>query len=239
MLRTVTSTLRAAAVVVALVVPAAFAQDAAPFYEPLIRKPIIPDRNAGEIEADLDAARTKAQQSDQPISEAQARLKEADGWLSQIKGEIDRVNGNIDLAKREKRNADKMALDAQKKQLEMVQDYFKKVRSSRDAQLDVARNQKDASNAQVKALEAEAAAKKRLDTFRSLGPDDPNLTNVFLDAMKSGENALQRWRDWAQKNLDVAELTRRVADRWLDAESARGKLFSEARIKGSLAVVNR
>lgn len=238
MKRTVNSTLRAAAVVVALLVPAAFAQDT-PFYEELIRKPIIPDRNAGEIEADLDAARAKAQQSDQPISDAQARVKEADGWLSQIKSEIDRVNGDIDSAKREKRNADKMASDAQKKQLELVQDYLKKVKSSRETQLDVAKTQKDAHNAQVKALEAEAAAKKKLDAFRALGPDDPNLTNVFLAAMKSGENALQRWRDWAQKNADVADLTRRVADRWLDAESARGKLFSEARIKGSLAGVNR
>jgi hypothetical protein len=52
--------------------------------------------------------------------------------------------------------------------------------------------------------------------------------------MKSGEAALQRQKEAAEKNATVADHMKRLADRRMEVESARGKLFAVSRIKDSL-----
>jgi chromosome segregation ATPase len=145
--------------------------DAQKFYESLIRTPIVPQRDAGDIQEDLNAAGKRMQQTDKAADQAQARIKESEGWLATQKREMDALKDKTNAAKKEKREADKLTLEAQQKQMELVEDYLKKTKSIREAELDVAKAQKDLINSEMKAFRSESDLKDKVDRVKSAAPE--------------------------------------------------------------------
>ena len=205
------------------------------FYEELIRTPIVPPRNSEDIQEDRSAAEKDMQQIDKAIPDAQARIKEADGWMAKLKVEMDGVKTKINAAKKDKRDADKVTLEAQQKQLQLVEDYLKKMKAIREAELDLAKAQKDLVTSELKTYQAESDLQKKAAAMKATDPKAPGAAKAVLDAAQAGENTLKVMKDMASKNEDVAGRAKRLADRRLELVQARNKLLSEDRIQGALA----
>lgn len=209
------------------------------FYEDLIRTPIVPQRSAEDIQDDLNAAEKRMQQTDKAIDQAKARIKESEGWITTQKSEQDALKAKINAAKKEKREPDKLALEAQQKQLELVEDYLKKWKAIREAELDVAQAQKDLLNSEMKVYRSESDLKNKVDRIKTAGPQDPNLGKIVLDATQTGEDTLKAMETMASKNEDVAGRMKRLAERRLELAQARNKLMSEDRIRGAAASMQK
>ncbi len=199
------------------------------FYEDLIKTPIIPQRSADEIQNDLKTAETNTKEADKASADAQARIKESEGWLATNKADIDGLKAKLGAAKKEKRDADKITLEGQLKQLDLVDQYLKKTKDIRQSELDLAKSQKELIGAQTKAYQAELELNKRIEAIKGAGPD--GLSKSVLDAAQAAEGTLKLMKATAEKNGDVIDQTKKLADRRIDLVQARNKLLSEDRIK--------
>jgi hypothetical protein len=227
-----------AAACVLVLVPALAAQQPAgqgappkKFYEELIKTPIVPPRSADEIQGDVRTAEQNAQQIDKATSAVQARIKEADGWIAANKGEMDGLKAKISIAKKEKREADKLTLEGQLKQLDLVDEYLKKTKDIRNSEMDLTKAQKELVNAQKKVYQSELELTKKEGAIKSAGPASPNLTKTVLDATQAGESTLKLMKAMAEKNEDVVGQMKKLAERRIDLAQARNKLLSEDRIR--------
>jgi len=211
--------------------PAQQAPAADPFYESVIRAPIIPARAAADIQADLDAADKNRKAAEKAIADAHARVKEADDWSTQQRALIEDVKAKAAAAKKEKREADKVALDAQQKQLELVLEYLKKTKSAREAEMDLAQAQKDQLDAQYKALTAEDDLRKSVERIKTAGPKDPSIAKTVMNTVSLAQTTLQLMKTASDKNADVAGRAKRLADRRIELADSRNKLITEDRIR--------
>ncbi len=234
------SKLSVAAACVSVLIPVLAAQqppaaaNAQPkFYEELIRAPIVPPRSADEIQGDIKIAEQNKQEIDKATAGVQARIKEADGWLSANKTDMDGLKAKINVAKKEKREADKLTLEGQLKQLDLVNDYLKKTKDIRNSEMDLTKAQKDLVDAQQKVYRSELELTKKQAAIKSAGPTDPNLAKTVMDATQAGENTLKLMKSMAEKNEDVVGQMKKLADRRIDLAQARNKLLSEDRIRSA------
>jgi hypothetical protein len=205
------------------------------FYEDLVRTPIIPQRSAGNIQDDLKTAEKNTHEVDKAIADTQARIKESEVWLATNKSETDGLKAKLNVAKKEKREADKITLEGQLKQLDLVDEYLKKTREIRGAELDLAKSQKELVGAQIKVYQGELDLNKKTDAIKNAGPAAANLSKTVLDAAQAGENTLKLMKTMTDKNEDVVGQMKRLADRRIDLVQARNKLLSEDRIRSIAA----
>jgi chromosome segregation ATPase len=201
------------------------------FYEAIIRAPIVPQRDEEAIKSDLENAKKQIQQCDKSIKDAETKVSEAKGWIDTLKKEVDGLNDQIKMAKKEKRDADKLTFEAQKKQLELVEDYLKKMKNVRDGELDLAKSHKDLMNAEAQAYEAELDLRKKADSLKNSRPSDPDLSKLAMEATQAAENTLRLMKTMAGKNADVAGRLTNIADRRVELVQARNKLVTEDRIR--------
>lgn len=207
------------------------------FYEDLIKTPIVPQRSADLIQGDLKTAQNNLQELDKAIADAQNGIKESEGWLAANKKEVDGLKAKLDAAKKEKREADKITLEGQLKQMDLVDQYLKKTKDIRGAELDVAKSQKELVGAQTKAYQSELDLSKKTAAIKSAGPD--GLSKSVIDAAQAGENTLKLMKTMAEKNEDVLSQMKKLADRRIDLVQARNKLLTEDRIKSVAAEMKK
>ena len=203
------------------------------FYEDLIRTPMVPQRPVEDIWGDLTAADEEMRQADMDIADAKAGVKETERWLAALEREMDAVKAGIHAAKKEKLDADQLTLGGQLNQLELVEEFLKKTRVVRDAEVDLAQFQKDLVSAEVKVYQAELDLKRRAEAIQSAGPESTDLAKIVLDAAHEGENVLKLMKARADRNEDAAGRMTRLADRWIDLAQARNKLLTEDRIRSA------
>lgn len=209
------------------------------FYEELISAPLVPLRDKADIQESLKATEKRLEQADKSIPQMQARIKEADGWLVTQKSEVDGLKNLANVAKNEKREADKLALEGQIKQLDLVENYLRRMRDIRYSELNVAKAQKDLVSAEVEVYRAEAEAQNKIDSIRTAGADNPNLSKIVLEGTQAGEKLLNRMKAMAEKNQDVAGQSKQLAERRLDLAEARSKLVTEDRIRAAAAGLSK
>jgi chromosome segregation ATPase len=198
------------------------------FYEDLIKTPIVPQRSAAEIQNDLKTAQDNMKEADKAISGAQARIKEADGWIATNKKDMDAQKAKRDAANKEKREADKITLEGQLKQMDLVDQYLKKTKDIRSTELDFAKSQKELVGAQIKAYQSEAELNKKAEAIKSAGPD--SLSKTVTDAAQASEATLKLMKTMAEKNEDMLGQMKKLADRRIDLVQARNKLLTQDRI---------
>lgn len=206
-----------------------------PFYEELLQARIIPARSEDAIRNEMRDVQKAQEQSGQPIAAAQKRVQEADGWLAKLKTQSDDVKNKLNLAKKEKRESDKVTLEAQQKQLNLVDDYLKKMKSVREAELDVATTHKGVLDAQVKALQGEMDLAKKTEAVKAAGAKAPNIATLATAAMKSADTALQAMKASSDKSQDYAGKMKQLNDKRLDLAQSRSKLATEDRIRAAVA----
>jgi hypothetical protein len=173
------------------------------------------------------------QDVDKGVAGAQARIKEADGWLATQKAETDGMKAKLEAAKKDKREADKITLEGQLKQMDLVDEYLKKTKDIRVSELDLAKSQKELVGAQTKALQAELEMNRKVDSIKTAGA--AGLSKTVIDAAQAGENTLRLMKAMAEKNEEVIAQMKKLADRRIDLAQARNKLLSEDRIRAVAA----
>jgi len=214
----------------------AFSQGAAEveaekLYDDLIITPIVPQRDKAQIRADMDAAEKDLKRTEQAIGEAQKRGKEAEGWMAAQKSHIDALKKQIKAAKKEKREADLVNIEAQKKQLDLVQGYLKQTREVRSVELALAKSQKELANARKKVYQSEFAGNKMVEAIRSGEPSDPGFSKSVVDAAQAGEKTLNLMQEMAKKSATTADKMNQLAKRRVTLVETRNKLLSEDRIR--------
>lgn len=203
----------------------------AKFYESLIIMPIIPARAADAIQADLTRADEDRQKAEQAVAACNAQVIEAEGWIKLQKLDIDGLKLQIDAAKKEKRDADKAALEAQKKEHELVQDFLEKLKSVREASLNLAKAQQVLASACRAAGQAELDLSQKRDTWAALTAGDAGAVTAARSAFLAEETVSQALKDLADKQSDVYDKQKKLNDRRIDLTKARTVLLNDERLK--------
>jgi len=213
--------------------PAAPAEGPNKLYQDVIKTPLVPPRSQDEIRQDQKRAEEDTERANKSIADAQARVKEAEGWVKAHKLEMDQLKKKIDAAKKEKRDSDKIMLEAQFKQLELVEDYLRRMQDVRSVEVEVAGAQKDLANSRKKAAEAELDLTGKADAWKQAPPSDPTFFQKARTASEAGANTLRAMREMADKNTDVASRFKKLADKRVALVEARNRLLSEDLIRAA------
>ena len=208
--------------------------EAAKFYEALIIMPIIPARAADAIQADLTRADEDRQKAEQAVAACNTQVIEAEGWIKLQKLDIDGLKLQIDAAKKEKRDADKAALEAQKKEHELVQDFLEKLKSVREAALNVAKVQQVLASAFRAAGQAELDLAQKRSTWAALPMGDPGAATAARSAFMAEETVAQALKDLADKQSEMFDKQKKLNDRRIDLAKSRTVLLNDGRLKAAL-----
>jgi hypothetical protein len=199
----------------------------AKFYEALIIMPIIPARSADAIQADLTRADEDRQKAEQAVAACNAQVIEAEGWIKLQKLDIDGLKLQIDAAKKEKRDADKAALEAQKKEHELVQDFLEKLKSVREAALNLAKAQQVLASA----CQADQDLAQKRGTWAAQPAGDAGAVTAARSAFLAEETVSQALKDLADKQSEVYDKQKKLNDRRIDLAKARTVLLNDGRLK--------
>jgi chromosome segregation ATPase len=210
---------------------AAAGQQAGKFYEELIKAPLVPHRSEQEIGDDRKRAEQDAAQADKAVAGAEARVKETDTWLKMHAGEIEKLKKEVGVAKKEKRDSDKLLLEAQVKQLELVKDYLEQMREVRRQEVEVARGRKDVASSTRKVYDAEQDLVSKAEQWKRTPAADPNFVKGALAAADASAKTLEQMREVASQNANVANRAQVLAEKRAELGRARNKLLSEDRIR--------
>ena len=205
----------------------------AKFYEALIIMPIIQVRSADAIQADLTRADEDRQKAEHAVAACNAQVIEAEGWIKLQKLDIDGLKLQIDAAKKEKRDADKAALEAQKKEHELVQDFLEKLKSVREAALNLAKAQQVLASACRAAGQAELDLSQKRGTWATLPAGDAGAVTAARSAFLAEETVSQALKDLADKQSEVYDKQKRLNDRRIDLARARTVLLNDGRLKAA------
>jgi hypothetical protein len=227
----------------AMLHPYLWAQDAAPaatatqqaaqksfqekLFQEVIKAPLITPRNQDDIKADIESARQATSVIDKRIAAAQEGLNRASQLLQQQKGEMDAIKKKIDLAKKEKRETDKITLEAEKKKADLVQDFLEKYKSLADAGVDEARSEKDLAQARVAAHEAELELSQKREARDKAG--DTEFGAASLASSNAQEKALRASKTATDKNKGVADKLNNIEIKRMELFQIRAKLVTGVR----------
>ena len=87
-------------------------------FQEVVKAPLIMPRSQDDIKADMESAKQEGAAADKKTAAVQEGLNKASQLLQQQKGEMDSLKKKTDLAKKEKRETDKITLEAEKKKAE-------------------------------------------------------------------------------------------------------------------------
>ena len=207
--------------------------DAKKFYEELIRSPIVPGRSADEIKADLQRAEEDKKRAGKVISDAQARDKQSSGWVKQHKAEIKTAKDKIKAAKKEKRESDFIGLQAERKQLELVEDYLKTVAAVRKTEVNQGRAMKNIAEAGQQAFSAELELQGKVETWAKSSADSPGYVEAGFQVTQTAEKTLNLMEKMAAAQAELANREKRLAAARVKLVVARNKLLTEDRIRSA------
>jgi len=213
--------------------PQAGGSEGAAFYEELIRSPIVPDRSTDEIKADLQRAEEDKKRADRAINDAQARQKQASEWVKQHKVEIKASKDKVKAAKKDKRESDVVQLQADRKQLELVEDYLKTFTGLRKTEVNQGKAMKSVADAERQAFSAELDLQNKFGTWMKSPADSPGYVEAALQAVDAAEKTLRLMEKMAAARADLADRGKRLASTRVKLVVARNKLVTEDRIRSA------
>jgi chromosome segregation ATPase len=184
---------------------------------------VIPVRTQEEIQADVQRADEALQKSKESAAAAQKRVAESDGWLRTQKAEIQSIDKKIDVAKKDKQETEKIQLEADKKSAQLVEAFLGKMKSVREAELDLAKTQSEMIQMQKAAWNAELEWSRKRDAAMKAG--EAQFRQAGQAALAAQKDAIRQLKNSADKEQDLAGKRKRVGDARLDLFDAREKLI--------------
>jgi len=190
---------------------------------------ILPTRTTAAVQADIDNARKAKQEADVRRGAAQSLRDAYDPKIKLAQKEIEVIGKKSDLAKNEKRDADVVTLEAEKKSAERVKDLLERQRDLREAELEVTKAEVELASAAETAFSLESdLMKKRLELAASVGSGSSAIQlGALQQVVRELEGrTLNAQKDMAEKQASVAQCQKTVVERRLQLFESQGKLTS-------------
>ena len=193
-------------------------------FQEVIKAPLIPPRSQDDIRTDMESVKKQVAAADNKIAAAQDGVNRATQLLQQQVAEVSAIKKKIDLAKKEKRETDKITLEAEKKKADLVQDFLDKYKRLAEADIDEAKAEKDLAQAQVAALEAELELAQKREARDKAG--DAEFGAASLAASNAQEKALRASKTAADKYKGVADKRTNIENKRMELFQIRAKLVT-------------
>ena len=193
-------------------------------FQEVIKAPLIPSRSQDDIRSDIESVKKQVAAADSKIAATQDGVNKATQLLQQQKAEVSAIKKKIDLAKKEKRETDRISLEAEKKKADLVQDFLDKYKRLAEADVDEAKAEKDLAQAQVTALEAELELAQKREARDQAG--DAEFGAASLAVTNAQEKALRASKTVADKYKGVADKRTNIENKRMELFQIRAKLVT-------------
>ena len=188
---------------------------------------VVPFRDTSDIQREIAAATQARMQADKDRARSESLKQSGIARIARKKGEIDALGTREKIAKSEKRSADLIAIQADKKAAEQETVLIERRESLREADIELAKKQGEQADARRQALELELQlALRRIDYKRAGTPGGPagaRAEQVLSDIEKKTLEAQQKE---AEKSKDVADRQKQIIQRRLQILEAQRKLIA-------------
>lgn len=190
---------------------------------------VVPVRAVEGMSRDREQAAVDEQVARDSADGLRAEVSRAKARIDIHKSELETVRKRLELAKKEKRESDRLDLEAVRKAGEADLRLLERLRELQDSRLSLMSARGDAARAWKRAVEAEqalaarraAAARPEMAVSPAPIPDP--------EARRAARRVLELQRDAAIQRRDVADREREVAQRQLDVLDAQTAIFEPRR----------
>lgn len=198
------------------------AQGAVPTPTDRALEPVITVGSADELRQDEDAARDEETDAARAIDEARTNKSQAEARIEIAKSQLATMKKSLDLAKKEKREGDRLELERQRGAQEVRLKLLVSSREVRNDEISVQEARREVARAAQKVVTAErdlVARRAALASADSLAP----LGRLGDDVRQATRTAILRRKDVAAARKTLADRERSLADKQLkllDAQRA-------------------
>jgi hypothetical protein len=185
---------------------------------------VVPVRDTNAIQRDISAAIQARRQADHDRAQAEGLKQSARERIARKQTEIGGIEREQKVFKSQKRDADAVALEADKKAAHQEKDLIERRASLRDAEIELEKKRAEMLDARRQALELELQlAKRRLDQARAGNPGGPTGARIkqVLDDLEKRTLELQQ-KD-VEKAKDVADRQKAIIGKRLQILDAQRK----------------
>jgi hypothetical protein len=185
-------------------------------------EPVITVGSADELRQDEDAARDEETDAARAIDEARTNKSQAEARIEIAKSQLATLKKSLDLAKKEKREGDRLELERQRGAQEVRLKLLVSSREVRNDEISVQEARREVARAAQKVVTAErdlVARRAALASADSLAP----LSRLGDDVRQATRTAILRRKDVAAARKTLADRERSLADKQLkllDAQRA-------------------
>lgn len=198
------------------------AQSAIPTPTDRALEPVITVGSADELRQDEDAARDEETDAARAIDEARTNKSQAEARIEIAKSQLATMKKSLDLAKKEKREGDRLELERQRGAQEVRLKLLVSSREVRNDEISVQEARRDVARAAQKVVAAERDLVARRATLASADSLAP-LSRLGDDVRQATRTAILRRKDVAAARKTLADRERSLADKQLkllDAQRA-------------------
>ena len=183
---------------------------------------VIPARSVERIRNELVSAKADEREADARISETNDQRERTKSMIEVKKRELSTVDARIKLADKQKAEADKTTLTAEKKIGERQKQFLERRAALHGAELDQAKAAKRRADVSQKALELELQLAGRRSDRARVATTDPTLALQQDEVIRELERkTLEAQREQAEAAKDVAARDQDIAKRRLDLYQAQ------------------
>jgi hypothetical protein len=183
---------------------------------------VIPARSVERIRTELESAKAEEREADARISETTSQRERTKSMVEVKKRELSTVDARIKLADKQKAEADKTTLTAEKKIGERQKLFLERRAALHGAELDQAKAAKRRAEGAQKALEMELQLAGRRSDRARVATTDPTLALQHDEVIRELERkTLEAQRARAEAAKDVASRDQDITKRRLDLYQAQ------------------
>jgi hypothetical protein len=183
---------------------------------------VLPARTPERIQALLESAKAAERDADTDLERATGLRASTKGEAEVKKREISTVDSRVKLAGKNKQDAEKVALAAEKKVLERQRDFLDRRAALHSSEMDAAKAAKKLAQVSQRSLDLELQlAHRRADRARVAGTD-PTATLTHDEVIRELERrTLEAQQSRAQAAKDLAARDEDIAKRRLELYQAQ------------------
>jgi hypothetical protein len=185
-------------------------------------EPIITVGSADELRQDEDLAKDEELDASRALDQARTNKSQADARIDIAKSELETLKKSLALAKKEKREGDRLEMERQKGAQEVRLRLLESSREVRNDEITVQEARRDVARAAQKVVVAERLLVERRSALAAADTLAP-LSQLGEDVRQATKAAIERRQDVAEARERLAERERSLADKQLkllDAQRA-------------------
>lgn len=182
------------------------------------RADVVPVRSADDMRRDREDAAVGEQVANDSADQLRVEVSRARARLDIHRSELETIKKRLELAKKEKRESDRLELESARKGKETELRLLERMRAMQEARQRLAEAQRDAARARKRAVESE-------QTLEARRADQANDVEV----QRTAKRVLELRRDAATQLSEMAARERDLAQRQLEVLEAQAAVLATGR----------